>query len=47
MKRLSKIIFKSFLKTIYVKSVAKLVSKELNHVVAILHVYVGGLNFRK
>ena len=29
------------------KSVLELVSKELNHLAAILHVYAGGLNFMK
>ena len=36
----------SSLKTKNVK-VLELVSKELNHLAAILHVYAGGLNFKK
>ena len=30
-----------------IASILELVSKELNHMVAILHVYAGGLNFMK
>ena len=30
-----------------IKSYLELVSKELNHLAAILHVYAGGLNFMK
>ena len=38
---------KSLLNVLFVESHIELVSKELNHLAAILHVYAGALNFMK
>ena len=43
----SKEILESFLFCMYIGYFIELVSKELNHLAAILHVYAGGLNFMK
>ena len=40
-------IYKSCLYDVIQKHVLELVSKELNHLAAILHVYAGGLIFMK
>ena len=43
----SRLPFKIFSTLIYVMKTLELVSKELNHLAALLHVYAGGLIFMK
>ena len=42
---LNELVFFEFLEMIIIR--LELVSKELNHLAAILHVYAGGSNFKK